>query len=271
MLQRWFWMATVMMTLAACGVQPAAQAPVEVTRVVVQEVTREVVRVETRVVVVTATPEPVTPTPEPAAATVPPTAAAAPQTTTAPTPTAIRALAPGEWVKGEIIRKIRIYDIPNEYEGREVTNAEPGTRVRVLYRGGQWYHIEGETSLGIPVNGWVYKDWIRIAPEDEARLQPHPQALPVIVSKITQTVGRDGKKYWSGVVMNIGAKTAYDVAVEISIRSQVGDTETLAARGTAFVATRHLEPGQSARFTVQTAWIVNPNVFYSHEVRWTEK
>ncbi|MCS6840229.1 MAG: hypothetical protein NZ699_03945 [Roseiflexus sp.] len=71
--------------------------------------------------------------------------------------------------------------------------------------------------------------------------------------------------------MNIGAKTAYDVAVEISIRGQVGDTETLAARGTAFVATRHLEPGQSAKFTVQTAWIRDRNVFYSHEVRWTEK
>lgn len=107
MRQRWLWMATITMMLAACGAQPAAQAPVEVTRVVVQEVTREVVRVETRVVVVTATPEPVTPTPEPAAATAAPTAVAL-QPTTAPTPTAIRGLAPGEWVKGEIIRKIRI-------------------------------------------------------------------------------------------------------------------------------------------------------------------
>ncbi len=270
MRQRWLWMATITMMLAACGAQPAAQAPVEVTRVVVQEVTREVVRVETRVVVVTATPEPVTPTPEPAAATAAPTAVAL-QPTTAPTPTAIRGLAPGEWVKGEIIRKIRIYNIPNEYEGLEVINADPGTPVRVLYRGGQWYHIEGETTSGAMIDGWVYKDWIRIAPEDETRLRPHPQALPVIVSKITQTVGRDGKKYWSGTVMNIGAKTAYDVQVEISIRGQVGDTETLAARGTAFVTTRNLEPGQSAKFTVQTAWIADRNVFYSHEVRWTEK
>ncbi len=93
----------------------------------------------------------------------------------------------------------------------------------------------------------------------------------MIVSKITQMVGRDGKKYWSGTVMNIGAKTAYDAAVEISIRSQVGDTETLADRGTAFVTTRNLEPGQSAKFTVRTTWIGNPNVFSSHEVRWTEK
>ncbi|MGC9038710.1 MAG: hypothetical protein ACP5MJ_04310 [Roseiflexus sp.] len=218
----------------------------------------------------TATPEPVTPTPELAAATAAPTAVAL-QPTTAPTPTAIRALAPGEWVKGEIIRKTRIYDIPNEHEGREVINAEPGTLVRVLYRGGQWYHIGGETTGGKIIDGWVYKDWIRIAPEDEARLQSHPQVLPVIVSKITQTVGRDGKKYWAGTVMNIGAKTAYDAAVEISIRSQVGDTETLADRGTAFVTKRNLEPGQSARFTVQTAWITDRNVFYSHEVRWTEK
>ncbi|MGB9752231.1 hypothetical protein [Roseiflexus castenholzii] len=47
MRQRWLWMATITITmmLAACGAQPAAQAPVEVTRVVVQEVTREVVRV----------------------------------------------------------------------------------------------------------------------------------------------------------------------------------------------------------------------------------
>ncbi|MCS6840228.1 MAG: hypothetical protein NZ699_03950 [Roseiflexus sp.] len=189
MLRQWFWIATMIMTLAACGAQPAAQAPIEVTRVVVQEVTREVVRVETRVVVVTATPEPVAPTSEPTAAT----ATVAPRSAMAPTPTALRALAPGEWVKGEIIRKIRIYDIPNEYEGREVTNAEPGTQVRVLYRGGQWYHIEGETAGGIPVNGWVYKDWIRIVPEDEARLQPHPQALPVIVSKITQ-FGRERRE-----------------------------------------------------------------------------
>lgn len=101
-------------------------------------------------------------------------------------------------MKGEIIRRIRIYDIPNEYEGREVTNADPGAMVRVLYRGGQWYQIEWETRRGATITGWVYKDWIRIAPEDEARLQPRPQALPVIVSKITQIVGRDGKKYWSG-------------------------------------------------------------------------
>ncbi len=268
MLRQHFWMTVTMMALAACGVQPAAQAPTEVTRVVVQEVTREVVRVETRVVVVTATPEPVTPTSEPTAA-LEPTVMPAPEPTAAPT--AISALAPGEWVRGEIIRKIRIYDIPNEYEGREVTNADPGARVRVLHRGGQWYQIEGETSIGVPINGWVYKDWIRIAPEDEARLQPYPRALPVIVSKITQMVGRDGKEYWSGVVMNIGAKTAYDVQVEISIRGQVGDTETLAARGTAFAATRNLEPGQSAKFTVQTALVTDPNVFYSHEVRWTER
>lgn len=145
MLRRHFWMTVAMTALTACSIQPAAQAPVEVTRVVVQEVTREVVRVETRVVVVTATPEPVTPTSEPTAVVEP--------AATAPTvaPTAIRALAPGEWVRGEIIRKIRIYDIPNEYEGREVSNADPGTLVRVLHRGGQWYQIEGETTTGIPI------------------------------------------------------------------------------------------------------------------------
>ena len=119
MLRQHFWMTITIMALAACGVQPAAQAPTEVTRVVVQEVTREVVRVETRVVVVTATPEPVTPTSEPTAA-IEPTATPAPEPTAAPT--AISALAPGEWVRGEIIRKIRIYDSPE----KRSTRASPG-------------------------------------------------------------------------------------------------------------------------------------------------
>lgn len=140
-----------------------------------------------------------------------------------------------------------------------------------LSRGGQWYQIEGETSAGETVTGWVYKDWINIAPEDEIRLQPNPEPLPVVVSEITTTIGDDWKQYWSGTVMNIGSKTAYDVQVEISLNGQVGDTETLADRGTAYVVSRNLEPGQAAKFTVQTSWVRDENVFYSYEVRWTER
>ncbi len=277
------------LTLTGCSAQPAAQAPVEVTRVVKQEVTREVVAVHTQVVVVTATPEPASPTlaatleptatstptaePEPTATPEPtavpePTVAEVP--TVVPDPTAVSALESGEWVPGEIIRKVRVYDIPNESAGHEVINASPGDSVRVIHRGGQWYQVQGESASGETVTGWVYKDWIKIAPGDEVRLQPNPAPLPVLVSKIAQSRS-NGYEFWSGTVMNLGAKTAYDVQVEITIRGSVGSTETRAAQGVAFVATRNLEPGKSAKFRVQTEWIVSDSVYYDYKVLWTER
>lgn len=262
----------MLVVLSGCTAPSVANVPVEVTRVVKQEVTREVVRVQTQVVVVTATPEEAEsvafveptntqePTSEPTTQPVP---------TVAAEPTSAPALAVGEYVPGKILRTIRVYDIPNEHEGKEVINADPGITVHVLYRGGQWYQIEAVSTGGETVTGWVYHDWISIAPADEARLQPNPDPLPVVVSKITQTVGNDGKKYWTGTVMNVGAKRASDVQVEISLNGQVGDTATRADRGTAFVATRNLEPGQASKFTVQTDWVRGDNVYYDFRVLWT--
>ena len=172
---------------------------------------------------------------------------------------------------GEIIQKIGIYDIPNESEGHEVINASPGTSVRVLHRGGQWYQVEGKATDGTAVQGWVYKDWIRIAPEDEVRIQPNPSPLPVITSKITQSVGSDGKKYWSGTVMNIGTKIAYDVQVEITINGYVTGSQTIVDRQSAFVATHTMDPGQSAEFVVTTVSDNGNDAGYSYDVRWTEQ
>jgi hypothetical protein len=45
--------------------------------------------------------------------------------------------------------------------------------------------------------GWVYRDWISIAPEDAARVQTYPDALPVIITKITQSRS-NGYEYWGG-------------------------------------------------------------------------
>ena len=167
------------------------------------------------------------------------------------------------------MRTIRVLDVPNEAEGKEVISADPGTTVDVLYRGGQWYQVQGKLA-GETVKGWVYKDWIKIAPEDEVRLQTNPAPLPVLVSKIAQSRS-NGYEYWSGTVMNVGAKTAYDVQVEITIRGSVGDTETRAAQGVAFVATRNLDPGKSAKFTVQTKWVPSDGVYYDYKVLWTER
>jgi len=167
------------------------------------------------------------------------------------------------------MRTIRILDIPNEAEGQEVTTAEPGVTVEVLYRGGQWYQIQGESASGETVTGWVYKDWIKIAPEDEVRLQPNPNPLPVIVSKITQKLGNDGKKYWSGTVMNIGMQTAYDVQVEITLNGFVAGSKTIFDRQSAPVATRNLKPGQSAKFVVTTAFAYRSEATYSYGVHWT--
>jgi hypothetical protein len=71
--------------------------------------------------------------------------------------------------------------------------------------------------------------------------------------------------------MNIGAKPASDVQVEILLNGQVGDTETRAAHGTAFVATHDLEAGQTSKFTVRTDWVSSEDVFYSHKVLWTAR
>jgi hypothetical protein len=274
--------------LAACGTaQPVAQAPAEVTRVITQ--------IATRIVVVTATPQPTEPTaaptnaPEPTAAkptsapeptvvaptrapeptavpkpTVEPTAAA-PEPTSAPEP-----LAAGETVPGKIVRTITVFDIPNEVEGKHVISAKPGDIVDVLYRGSQWYQIQAVSTADEKITGWVYRDWLSIAPEDAARVQTYPDALPVIVTKIRWSTS-NGYEYWSGTVMNVGAKPASDVQVEISINGQVGDTETRAAHGTAFVAAHNLEAGQASKFTVRTNWVSSDGVFYSHKVLWTAR
>jgi hypothetical protein len=262
---------TLFLALSGCAAQPTVQLPVEVTRVVMQEVevTREIVRVETQVVVVTATQEPAPPSVVP---TIEPTATAAPtaipEPTPVPEPTIAQPLADGEWVDGEIIRTVRIYDIPNEFEGKEVATAEPGIPVRVLYRGGQWYYVESaRTSDAEP--GWVYKDWLKIAPEDEARIQPFPRPLPVLVTRLTQTY-RDGKDVWTGTVMNVGSQTAYDVQMEITLSGSVGTTETLNERRASFVDSRNLEPGQSSNFVVVTDWL-GQSVYYSYKVLWTER
>jgi hypothetical protein len=102
-------------------------------------------------------------------------------------------------------------------------------------------------------------------------VQQYPDPLPVVVTKIKQTIGNDGKKYWTGKVMNIGAKAAYDVQVEISLNGQIGDTETRADRGESFVSTRNLEPNQEATFNVQTAWFPGNEVFYDYRVLWTAR
>lgn len=275
----------LIMILTACGAaQPVAQV-VEVTRVV----TRVVPQIATKIVIVTATPklsdvtgaltgasEPTAvaePVPEPTAAPEPPVA----QPTSVPEPTVVEPtaapepLAQGDTVPGTIIRTIRVFDIPNEFEGIEVITAKPGDIAQILYRGSQWYQIQGVSTTGEEFKGWVYRDWITIAPEDAARIQAYPEALPVIVTKITQTVGNDGKKYWTGKVMNIGAKPAGDVQVEISLNGQVGDTETRADRGQAFATVRNLDPGQVSTFKVQTAWVQGDNVFYSYKVLWTAR
>jgi len=268
----------LLLVLSGCAAQPVVQMPVEVTRVVQQEVTREVVRVQTQVVVVTATPEPAPPTVAPkleptatSAPTVAPEPTAIPEPTAVPAPTAAPPLEPGEAVPGQIVRTIRIFDIPNEFEGNEVISADPGSTIDVLYRGGQWYQVQGESTSGDSFTGWVYKDWIKIAPEDEARLGPNPDALPVVVTKITQTVGNDGKKYWSGTVMNIGAKAAYDVKVEIQLNGYVAGSETVFDRQSTFVATRNLEPGQAAKFVVATNFTYRDEATYSHQALWTER
>ncbi|NNJ09172.1 hypothetical protein EKD04_002395 [Chloroflexales bacterium ZM16-3] len=267
------------LVLSGCAAAaPTIQMPVEVTRVVQMEVTREVMAVQTQIVVVTATSEralPTTvPTREPTVVSAPtamPEPTAIPEPTAVPEPTAAPPLPEGESVPGQIMRTIRIFDIPNEFEGREVISADPGVTIDVLYRGGQWYQVQGESKSGNSFTGWVYKDWMSIAPEDAARLQPYPDALPVVVTKITQTVGNDGYKYWTGSIMNIGAKTAYDVQMEISLNGQIGDTETRVDRGTAFVATRNLEPGQAAKFTVRTAWVRTGDAYYDYQVLWTAR
>ncbi len=275
---RQFLTLALLLTLAGCGAPPAAQSPVEVTRVVQQEVTREVVAVHTQVVIVTATPEPASPTAvatlEPTA-TEAPTAAPEPTATEAPTavpePTAVPLLPEGETVPGRIMRTIRVLDIPNEAEGKMVINAVPGNTVDILYRGGQWYQVQGKSDSGDTVTGWVYKDWIKIAPEDEVRLQPNPAPLPVLITKITQTIGNDGRDYWSGSVMNIGAKTAYDVQMEIQLTGYAGGSQTVADRQSAFVKTRNLEPGQSAKFVVVTRLYSHNDAHYTYKVLWTER
>lgn len=69
--------------------------------------------------------------------------------TAVPAPVAVPPLQPGEWGSGQSIRKIRVYDIPNEHEGHEVINADPGVDVRVLYRAGQWYQIGTGVADGL--------------------------------------------------------------------------------------------------------------------------
>jgi len=268
----------LLLVLSGCAAQPVVQMPVEVTRVVQQEVTREVVRVQTQVVVVTATPEPAPPTVAPkleptatSAPTVAPEPTAIPEPTAVPAPTAASPLEPGEAVPGQIVRTIRIFDIPNEFEGKEVISADPGSTIDVLYRGGQWYQVQGESTSGDSFTGWVYKDWIKIAPEDEARLGPNPDPLPVVVSKVNSTLGNDGRWYWSGTVMNIGSQTAYDVQVEIQLNGFVAGSETVNDRQSVFVKTRNLDPGQSATFMVSTKYASGREVTYSSRVLWTER
>jgi len=268
----------LLLVLSGCAAQPVVQMPVEVTRVVQQEVTREVVRVQTQVVVVTATPESAPPTVAPkleptatSAPTVAPEPTAIPEPTAVPAPTAAPPLEPGEAVPGQIVRTIRIFDIPNEFEGKEVISADPGSTIDVLYRGGQWYQVQGESTSGDSFTGWVYKDWIKIAPEDEARLEPNPDPLPVVVSKVNSTLGNDGRWYWSGTVMNIGSQTAYDVQVEIQLNGFVAGSETVNDRQSVFVKTRNLDPGQSATFMVSTKYASGREVTYSSRVLWTER
>ena len=45
----------------------------------------------------------------------------------------------------------------------------------------------------------------------------------------------------------------------------------LFARFASAIFRMNLEPGQSAKFIVQTVWVADPKVFSLHEVRWTEQ
>lgn len=263
--------------LVACEPRSSQSQPVEVTREVVRIETRvvEVTRlVETVVeVVVTATPEPATatlqptPIPEP---TVAPTATPVPTSTPVPTPVPTPTFDPDNAL-GTIIRTIRVYEGPDEHNYPVVIQANPGTEVRVLYRGGQWYQVEGVSKSFDMVEGWVYRDWIDIPPDVDKHIQTYPHAFPVLVGKIEQTVDFDTMtRIWTGKVYNIGAKQARDVQVEISLTGQAAGVQTQADRQTAFVQGRSIEPGKVASFRVETALLSADESVYDAEVLWSE-
>jgi len=180
----------VLLLVSCGGAAPSAQAPTP-ARVVVTQVVRQTVIVPATVlvkqtVVVTATP-------------IPPPAAPAETAT----PTADPA------VTARVTRTAKLFKGPDEGYA-SAADLAAGDVVTVDHRGGQWF----EVTTAADAVGWLYKDWIDLPADAAEKIPIYPKALPVIVGKVVQEA-LGGSTVFKGRIYNVGAKTAYQVKVEI--------------------------------------------------------
>jgi hypothetical protein len=225
----------LILVLSGCAAAaPTIKVPVEVTRVVQLEVTREVVAVQTHVVVVTATPESAPPT---AAPTLEPiatsTPTAMPEPTTVPEPT----VAPTESLPPTVVptEAPPVPDGPyaTVFNGGNV-RSQPHVRGSVLDQihageyvqlklhsvDGKWYRIVNARDVA----GWVSASLLSVAPEMAAQVVP-PAYRTLDVRELVKNPDRYKGTFikMTGTVFNIdesGDSTYLQMWVQIPGGSQ---------------------------------------------------